>query len=280
LWKPGEEQHPFSVCFLKSNEFLEMISKEDLVLWFKNLESYKRIDLMCTLLNMCLPFELRFLGTCLEELGRKDAQDLRGVEIKVNNPQEFVADVGQLQSGEPTDMKVRRKMALYLALVRACNRTCVNELFKTLDSWGDRDFSKFSEGDPMQELLLVYTMAINHPVFSFEQRMKCGEIFSKIMMCKSQTPSASQIPSSSTPSTQSVSPLASQQQQQPSAPVSVSSITSSPPPLSLAANQPPQSQQPQPLLQPTTTLAIHAQPMANQILIPQIPMAFQQVWIQ
>lgn len=256
------------MCF-KSNEFLEMISKEDLVLWFKNLESYKRIDLMCTLLNMCLPFELRFLGTCLEELGRKDAQDLRGVEIKVNNPQEFVADVGQLQSGEPTDIKVRRKMALYLALVRACNRTCVNELFKTLDSWGDRDFSKFNDGDPMQELLLVYTMAINHPVFSFEQRMKCGEIFSKITMCKSQTGSASQTPNSAQQSivtTTSVSPLTSQQPHQ------TTSITSSPPPL--ATQQPQQSQT---LLQPTTTLAIHPQPMGNPILIPQIPMTFQQV---
>lgn len=158
-----------------------MICKDDLVNWFKNLESYKRIDVMCTLLNLCLPFELRFLGTCLEELGRRDAQDLRGVELRVNNPQEFVSDVGSFQTGQPIDMKIRRKMALYLALMRACNRTGVNELFKTLDRWGDRDFSKFGEGDPLQELLLVYTMATNHPVFSFEQRLKCGEIYSKIL---------------------------------------------------------------------------------------------------
>lgn len=157
-----------------------MICKDDLVLWFKNLESYRRIDVMCTLLNLCLPFELRFLGTCLEELGRRDAQDLRGVELRVNNPLEFVSDVGSFQTGQPTDMKIRRKMALYLALMRACNRTGVNELFKTLDRWGDRDFSKFGDGDSLQELLLVYTMATNHPVFSFEQRQKCGEIFSKI----------------------------------------------------------------------------------------------------
>lgn len=139
---------------------------------------------MCTLLNLCLPFELRFLGTCLEELGRRDAQDLRGAELRVNNPQEFVNDVGSFQAGQPTETKIRRKMALYLALMRACNRTGVNELFKTLDRWGDRDFAKFSDGDPLQELLLVYTMATNHPVFSFDQRMKCGEVYSKIMSCK------------------------------------------------------------------------------------------------
>lgn len=157
-----------------------MICKDDLVLWFKNLESYRRIDVMCTLLNLCLPFELRFLGSYLEELGRKDAQEFRGVELRVNNPLEFVNDVGSFQAGQPTDIKIRRKMALYLALMRAANKTGVSELFKTLDRWGDSNFSKFSDGDSLQELLLVYTMATNHPVFSFEQRLKCGEIFSKI----------------------------------------------------------------------------------------------------
>lgn len=165
------------------NVFLEMICKEDVVLWFKDLESYKRIDTMCTLLNMCLPFELRFLGTCLEELGRRDSQELRGIELRVNNPAELATDVASCRQGEPTDLKIRRKMALYLALIRACSRSCVNDLFQTLDGWGDRDFLKFGDGDPLQELLLVYTMASNHPVFSFEQRMKCGEIYNKISDC-------------------------------------------------------------------------------------------------
>lgn len=161
-----------------------MIVKEDITIWFQKLESYKRIDIMCTLLNLCLPFELRFLGTCLEELGRRDDQVLRGIELRVNNPQDFTNDVGSFQTGQPTDMKIRRKMALYLGLMRASNRTGVTELFKTLDRWGDRDFTIFSDGDPLQELLLVYTMATNHPVFSFEQRNKCGEIYNKITASK------------------------------------------------------------------------------------------------
>lgn len=177
----------------------KMIVKDDLVLWFRNLESYRRIDIMCTLLNLCLPFELRFLGTCLEELGRRDAQDLRCIELRVNNPAEFVNDVGTFQAGQPTEVKVRRKMAMYLALMRACNRTGVNELFKTLDRWGDRDFTKFSDGDPLQELLLVYTMATNHPVFSFEQRLKCGEIYMKITSSKSHL--SQQSPATTSPIT-------------------------------------------------------------------------------
>lgn len=161
-----------------------MIEKESVVEWFKDLESYKRIEIMCTLLNMCLPFELRFLGTFLEELGRRDSQELRVMELRVNNPIELLTDIVSCQKKSPSDMKIRRKMALYLALIRAINRPCVNELFKTLDGWGDGDFNKF--GDGFEELLLVYTMATNHPVFSFEQRMKCGEIFLKIDKCNGQ----------------------------------------------------------------------------------------------
>uniref|UniRef100_W8BFC8 Zinc finger CCHC domain-containing protein 2 n=1 Tax=Ceratitis capitata TaxID=7213 RepID=W8BFC8_CERCA len=157
-----------------------MICKKDVTQWFKELESYKRIDTMCTLLNMCLPFELRFLGTCLEELGRRDSQELRGMELRVNNPQDLATDMVACQKGEPTDKKIRRKMALYLALIRACNRTCVTEIFRTLDGWGDRDFLNMNDSDTLQELLLVYTMAANHPVFSFDQQCKCTQIFEKI----------------------------------------------------------------------------------------------------
>lgn len=160
-----------------------MCTKDDVVMWFKELESYRRIDTMCTLLNMCLPFELRFLGTCLEELGRRDSQELRGIELRVNNPAELAVDVSACRLGEPTDMKIRRKMAMYLALIRACSRSCVAELFQTLDGWGERDFDKFCDGDPLQELLLVYTMASNHPVFTFEQRWRCGKIYTRISEC-------------------------------------------------------------------------------------------------
>lgn len=201
-----------------------MIAKEDLVHWFQKIESYRRIDIMCTLLNLCLPFELRFLGTCLEELGRRDAQELRAFDLRVNNPAEIVSDIGAFQAGQPTEVKARRKMAMYLALMRASNRMGVNELFKTLDRWGDRDYSKFSDGDPIQELLLVYTMATNHPVFSFEQRLKCGEIFMKITSSKSHLNQQSPVTTSpiTTPLTSSTFNV---QQHQPTSPPPFASAT-------------------------------------------------------
>lgn len=158
-----------------------MVCKEEVVIWFKGLESCKRIDTMCTLLNMCLPFELRFLGTCLEELGCRDSQVLRGIELRVNNSIELAQEIASSQLGDPSDQKVRRKVAFYLALIRACNKHCVNELFNMLCAWSSNDFLKRAEGDALQELLLVYTMAANHPVFSFEQRLRCGEIYNSIL---------------------------------------------------------------------------------------------------
>ncbi|XP_023299384.2 zinc finger CCHC domain-containing protein 2 [Lucilia cuprina] len=184
-----------------------MISKSDVIMWFKALESYKRIDTMCTLLNMCLPFELRFLGTCLEELGRRDSQELRGMELRANNPQDLATDMIACQKGEPTDIKVRRKMALYLALIRACNRTNVTEIFRTLESWGELDFSTMTDIDTLKELLLVYTMAANHPVFEFEQHLKFMKIFEKIkenkLVADSPSTTASPPPHSHTSTHQS-----------------------------------------------------------------------------
>ncbi|XP_075150261.1 uncharacterized protein LOC142224372 isoform X2 [Haematobia irritans] len=197
-----------------------MITKSDVIMWFRALESYKRIDTMCTLLNLCLPFELRFLGTCLEELGRRDSQELRGMELRANNPQDLAQDMVACQKGEPTDMKVRRKMALYLALIRACNRTNVTEIFRTLESWGELDFSTMSDIDTLKELLLVYTMAANHPVFEFDQHLKCMRIFEKIKENKlvadpppSQTPPPTQTHHQTTMENQTL-PMTPQHQQQ------------------------------------------------------------------
>lgn len=235
-----------------------MICKEDVVCWFKELESYERIDTMCTLLNMCLPFELRFLGTCLEELGRRDSQELRGIELRVNNPVELAADITSCRAGDPTDIKIRRRMALYLALIRVCNRSSVTEIiFQTLEGWGDKDFYKFGDGDPLQELLLVYTMAANHPVFSFEQRMKCGEIYNKINECTKVLEGPRQ-PEQQHNFNQPSSMQQSQQQQQISSQNLTNSMSSPPPP-------PPPSSHPHQLSQ---------QPVAVLPPIPVLPMGF------
>jgi len=240
---------------------LEMICPKDVLQWFKTLESYKRIDTMCSLLEACLPFELRFLGTCLEELGRRDSPEFRGMELRANNPQDLATDMHNCQKGEPTDIKIRRKMALYLAMIRACNRSCVSEIFRTLECWGERDFSSMSDQDTLLELLLVYTMAAKHPVFSYHQHTKCGEILAKIKEVKRVTDETTQTES------QPMQPPLQQQQQQQLPPQPQSH------PQQHLLHQQPQQQQQQQLPYP------HAQMM--QILQPPqvtTPMIFPQHW--
>lgn len=157
-----------------------MVCKEDVVLWFQTLKSYNRIDIIHTLLNMCLPFELRFLGTCLEEFVRLEGSELRGIDLRVNNAAELTSELTACQLTEPTNRYVRRKMALYLALLR--ENHCIQEMFNLLTAWGNHEFLKTAEGDPLEELLLVYMMAALHPKFESYQRDICGIIFNKIQL--------------------------------------------------------------------------------------------------
>ncbi|RVE50456.1 hypothetical protein evm_004881 [Chilo suppressalis] len=153
-----------------------MVCKEDVVSWFKELESYKRIDAMCTLLNMCLPFELRFIGTYLEELGKRDFQELRGAELRANNPTDLAADIG----GANTDSRTRRKMALYVSLLRSCNFACATTLYNAMVSLEQSGLLKGLYGDLLEEILLLYTMALHHPAFTFDQKSHFGEILDKL----------------------------------------------------------------------------------------------------
>lgn len=150
------------------------------MVWFRQLESYKRIDAMCTLLTSCLSFELRFLGTYLEDLASRDYEGLRSIELRVSNAPDLVQNLATCQQAVPTDQRVRRMMAMYLALIRNVNRKCCNELYKTLELWGRPEcMDKYVGQDELfvQELLLIYIMAKNHPVLGFEQRLKCAEVF-------------------------------------------------------------------------------------------------------
>ena len=62
-----------------------MVRREEVVDWFHKLNGADRLDIMCTLLDICLPFELRFLGTYMENLGRKDFHHLRDADYRANS---------------------------------------------------------------------------------------------------------------------------------------------------------------------------------------------------
>ncbi|XP_029110793.1 zinc finger CCHC domain-containing protein 2-like isoform X2 [Scleropages formosus] len=183
------------------------LDKERVFEWFGlHLDPAKRIEFMCGLLHMCQPLELRFLGSCLEDLARKDFHVLRDFEIRANSPSEL----GLL--GDVTDPVVRSKLLVCLSLLGSENRECAGILFRILSHadpalyFKAYDFSAASscaeprhlqlhppceDGDAcgrspepcagpptpdaagvglLEQLALLFTMASLHPAFHFHQR--------------------------------------------------------------------------------------------------------------
>ncbi|CAG7706978.1 unnamed protein product [Allacma fusca] len=69
----------------KPNNIVKMVCKDEVVNWFHKLNGAGRLDAMCALLDVCLPFEIRFLGTYMENLGRRDFHELRDADHRANS---------------------------------------------------------------------------------------------------------------------------------------------------------------------------------------------------
>ncbi|XP_004704572.1 zinc finger CCHC domain-containing protein 14 [Echinops telfairi] len=143
------------------------LQRDGVYRWFSELPSPQRVEFLCGLLDLCIPLELRFLGSCLEDLARKDYHSLRDSEIKANNP----ADLGGLTN--LTDEVVRSKLLVSLALLGSEQREAAGVLYRTLthiDSVIHNYGLQLNEGRTGDEFLLLFTMASNHPAFSFHQK--------------------------------------------------------------------------------------------------------------
>ncbi|XP_067108388.1 zinc finger CCHC domain-containing protein 2 isoform X1 [Osmerus mordax] len=174
------------------------LDKETVFEWFGlHLNSAKRVEFMCGLLHMCQPLELRFLGSCLEDLARKDYHVLRDFENRANTPN----DLGILS--DAIDPVVRSKLLVCLSLLGSDSRECAGILFRILSHVDPASFYKnygyssfrnphhnlvhppCADGDiygrseqnrmdaaagPLEQLALLFTMASLHPAFPFHQR--------------------------------------------------------------------------------------------------------------
>ncbi|XP_029109263.1 zinc finger CCHC domain-containing protein 2 isoform X2 [Scleropages formosus] len=173
---PPSRQHP-----------MLRLDKEAVFEWFGlHLSPARRIEFMCGLLHMCQPLELRFLGSCLEDLARKDFHVLRDFEIRANSP----SDLGLLSDvGDPV---VRSKLLVSLSLLGSENRECAGLLFRVLshadltpsgceqhlhDAAGDEPAGPDAgygrargAGARLEQMALLFTMASLHPAFPFHQR--------------------------------------------------------------------------------------------------------------
>ena len=148
-----------------------MLCKEKVCQWFRNLSGPMRIDFVSGLLQMCLPLEIRFLGSCVEDLARRNYRFLREAEIKAN-------DLNEVKTlGNMDDEVTRSKLNIYLALLRSTNTVCSNSLYNTLTCLKPLQLRTLLLDLPIrakmrlaEEVLLLYTMAAHHPAFTFTQR--------------------------------------------------------------------------------------------------------------
>ncbi|XP_063801739.1 zinc finger CCHC domain-containing protein 14 isoform X2 [Pseudophryne corroboree] len=177
------------------------LQRDGVYRWFSELTSSQRIEFLCGLLDLCIPLELRFLGSCLEDLARKDYHSLRDSEIKANNP----ADLASLTN--LTDEVVRSKLLLSLALLASDNREAAGVLCRTLthiDSIINNLGLQLNDGRTGDEFLLLFTMATIHPAFSFHQKQLLRKELSHIQGRHPSSSSHSQgcCPSKLTPRTE------------------------------------------------------------------------------
>lgn len=163
-----------------------MVCKEDVLLWFKDLDGYKRIDVLNDLLNMCLPFELRFLGSCVEEIGKHTYQELRGSALLANDHEKLAKELSL--NLNLLDDKIRHRILICLSLLNARNYNVANWLYKNflrtecLEEYLLRTSVK--SDILLSEFLLLYTMALHHPAFTSEQKLFFGNILNRLVEYK------------------------------------------------------------------------------------------------
>ncbi|KAM8967797.1 zinc finger CCHC domain-containing protein 2 [Pelodytes ibericus] len=163
------------------------LHREAVYEWFvQSLGPAQRLELACGLLDLCNPLELRFLGSCLEDLGRKDCHYLRDCETRANGLggelQQLLGDLG-----DPTS---RSRLIVYLALLHSDNREVAGRLYRLLllpgaglerllGGWEQEEDEEVRDAGDVaaarEELLLLFTMASMHPAFSFHQRLTLRE---------------------------------------------------------------------------------------------------------
>ncbi|XP_063779064.1 zinc finger CCHC domain-containing protein 2 isoform X3 [Pseudophryne corroboree] len=168
------------------------LQREAVYEWFvRSLGPAQRLEFACGLLDLCNPLELRFLGSCLEDLARKDCHYLRENETRANGLGGEAGSGLQQLLGDLCDPISRSKLIIYLALLGSENREVAGRLYRLLllpavGTEGLRGAWEQEDRDPGEELLLLYTMASLHPAFSFHQRVTLRERLERLgeAMCR------------------------------------------------------------------------------------------------
>lgn len=152
---------PDEACEYRSSTLIhEMVNVCDVAHWFRDATSDRRLEALCRLLDCCMPLELQFLKTYLDELLRRNFIGSQH------------SDLTMPELHEITDSTCRRQLCLILTRLKSANvlAGCVYNILIQYN------FSEFfsrvmvMEEELVDEILLLFTLAANHPAMSFSQR--------------------------------------------------------------------------------------------------------------
>lgn len=134
------------------------------------MQGWNRMDFLCSLLNLCNPFELRFIGSCVEDLAQTDYNSLRDQEIKANNAENL-----EHSADKSPPEEFRSHLILCLALLQSSNYKVANKLAQILEEqirFLDLENLMLTGQDAaVEEWLLMLTLASYHPAFRFEEKL-------------------------------------------------------------------------------------------------------------
>lgn len=135
---------------------------------FHTMPTCDRLDLICRLLRSCVPYELRFLGTVLVDAAHAQMKSFTALEVVANQVNHYSG----FKSGGLTH-EVCEKLCCALAVVHAHNNPVAEAVFGLLDKQQALQlFDETSDLKVLNDLRLLYVMAVNHPALSYNQRQQ------------------------------------------------------------------------------------------------------------
>ncbi len=145
----------------------------DVLQAFHGMSVCDRLDLVCHVLRHCLPNELHFVGTLVCDLARSEYKALLKAETAANRVNYYF---GFKDHGLTHD--ICEKLCCALSVVRADNHPVAEVIFNLLN---DRRvlnfFEEMSDVTVLEDFRLLYVMAVNHPAFSFSQKLHLAYSF-------------------------------------------------------------------------------------------------------
>nr|XP_039265025.1 uncharacterized protein LOC120340742 [Styela clava] len=139
--------------------------------WFQQIQGWNRMDFLCNLIHLCNPFELRFIGSCIEDIAQMDYNCLRDQEGKANSAEHLEHFINKCSSVD----EFRSHISVCISLLRSSNYKVASKLAELLDDKLDglnlEHLMQAGLDAEVEQWLLMLTLASYHPAFSFEKKL-------------------------------------------------------------------------------------------------------------